>query len=98
MNSPAAVYQIEPAALALLRRFDTNEWHDNLTAYLAKRQTLAARYARERKQERDDEAEGETHLKSSCCSRCLSESRDHAASPSPCETTRVLPRSHPGEP
>jgi BsuBI/PstI restriction endonuclease domain/BsuBI/PstI restriction endonuclease HTH domain len=50
VNSPAAVYQIEPAALTLLRSFDTRAWHDKLTAYLAERQTLAARYARERKQ------------------------------------------------
>jgi hypothetical protein len=50
VNSPAAVYQIEPAALALLRSFDTPAWHDNLTAYLAGRQTLAAQYAHERKQ------------------------------------------------
>ncbi len=50
VNSPAAVYQIEPSALALLRSFDTKAWHENLTAYLAKRQTLAARYAHERKQ------------------------------------------------
>ena len=50
VNSPAAVYQIEPSALALLRSFDTKAWHENLTAYLAKRQTLAARYALERKQ------------------------------------------------
>ncbi len=50
VNSPAAVYQIEPEALALLRTFHTPKWHDNLTAYLAKRQTLAARYANERKQ------------------------------------------------
>jgi hypothetical protein len=50
VNSPAAVYQIEPAALALLSSFDTSAWHGNLTAYLAKSQTLAARYANERKQ------------------------------------------------
>ncbi len=50
VNSPAAAYQIEPAALTLLRSFDTRAWHKNLTAYLAERQTLAARYARERKQ------------------------------------------------
>ena len=35
VNSPKAVYQIEPAALALLRSFGTPEWHDNLTTYLA---------------------------------------------------------------
>jgi hypothetical protein len=50
VNSPAAVYQIEPSALTLLRSFDTKAWDVNLTAYLAKRQTLATRYARERKQ------------------------------------------------
>jgi hypothetical protein len=50
VNSPAAVYQIEPSALKLLRSFDAKEWHDNLTTYLAKQQTLAARYAKERKQ------------------------------------------------
>ena len=40
VNSPAAVYQIEPEALALLRTFDTPPWHAELTSYLAKRQTL----------------------------------------------------------
>jgi len=50
VNSPSAVYQIEPSALALLRSFTTKAWHNKLTAYLADRQTLAARYARERKQ------------------------------------------------
>lgn len=50
VNSPAAVYQIGPAALALLQSFDTPEWHDKLAAYLAGRQTLAAQYAHERKQ------------------------------------------------
>jgi len=49
-NSPSAVYQIEPSALKLLRTFDTDDWHENLTAYLAQRQTLTAQYARERKQ------------------------------------------------
>lgn len=52
VNSPNAVYQIEPAALALLRTFGTMAWHDKLTAYLAERETLAAYYARERKQAR----------------------------------------------
>jgi hypothetical protein len=50
VNSPAAVYQIEPSALELLKSFDTKKWHENLSAYLAKSQTLAARYAQERKQ------------------------------------------------
>jgi len=52
VNSPKAVYQIEPAALALLRSFDSPAWHDNLTTYLAERETLAARYAKEREQNR----------------------------------------------
>lgn len=52
VNSPKAVYQIEPAALALLRTFGTAQWHDNLTAYLAERATLVARYAKEREQNR----------------------------------------------
>lgn len=52
VNSPKAVYQIEPAALALLRTFGTPAWHDHLTAYLTERETLAARYARERHQNR----------------------------------------------
>jgi len=42
VNSPKAVYQIEPAALALLRTFGTPAWHDSLTAYLAERETLVA--------------------------------------------------------
>jgi hypothetical protein len=50
VNSPAAVYQIAPAPLTLLRTFDTQAWHGKLTAYLAGRQTLAASYAKERKQ------------------------------------------------
>lgn len=52
VNSPKAVYQIEPATLALLRTFGTPAWHDNLTTYLAERETLTARYARERRQNR----------------------------------------------
>ncbi len=50
VNSPAAVYQIEPSALKLIRTFGTAAWHQNLAAYLARRQTLAALYAKERKQ------------------------------------------------
>lgn len=52
VNSPKAVYQIEPATLALLRTFGTPAWHDNLTTYLAERETLTTRYARERRQNR----------------------------------------------
>jgi hypothetical protein len=50
VNSPKAVYQVEPAALALLRTFGTPAWHDGLTAYLAERETLIARYAMAREQ------------------------------------------------
>lgn len=52
VNSPKAVYQIEPAALSLLRGYGTDAWHDNLTAYLAQRETLVARYAAAREQNR----------------------------------------------
>ncbi len=52
VNSPKAVYQIEPLVLALFRSFGTPAWHDNLMDYLAQRETLAARYAHERKQNR----------------------------------------------
>lgn len=52
VNSPKAVYQIEPAALKLLRSFGTRQWHDNLTAYLAERETLIAKYAKAREQNR----------------------------------------------
>lgn len=52
VNSPKAVYQIEPATLKLLRSFGTRQWHDNLAAYLAERETLVARYAKARAQNR----------------------------------------------
>lgn len=52
VNSPKAAYQIEPATLALLRSFGTKQWHSNLVNYLAMRQTLVARYAKERQQSR----------------------------------------------
>lgn len=53
VNSPKAVYQIEPSMLALLRTFGTQQWHNNLAAYLAERETLVARYAKEREQNRN---------------------------------------------
>lgn len=52
VNSPRAVYQIEPATLALLRTFHTPAWHNALKSYLANRETLIARYAKEREQNR----------------------------------------------
>lgn len=48
VNSPKAVYQIEPAALTLLRTFGTASWSSNKKAYLKNMQTLAARYAKAR--------------------------------------------------
>ena len=52
VNSPKAVYQIESSTLALLRTFGSNTWHEALTAYLSERETLIARYANEREQNR----------------------------------------------
>jgi hypothetical protein len=48
VNSPHAVYQIAPEALALLRTFGEKSWDDNRVTYLSKRQTLTERYARRR--------------------------------------------------
>jgi hypothetical protein len=48
VNSPKAVYQIEVDTLTLLRSFGTAAWHKNLEKYLKTRQTLTARYAKER--------------------------------------------------
>ena len=50
VNSPKAVYQIEPTTLALLRSYRSAGWSANLTDYLAERETLVSRYAKERKQ------------------------------------------------
>lgn len=52
VNSPKAAYQIEPTALRLLRTFGTPVWHDNLTDYLVEHETLVARYAKAREQNR----------------------------------------------
>lgn len=52
VNSPKAVYQIEPAALGLLRTYGTPVWLEQLAAYRVQRPTLAERYAREREQNR----------------------------------------------
>ena len=52
VNSPKAVYQVEPATLTLLHTFGTSGWHEGLTSYLAGRETLVARYAMEREQNR----------------------------------------------
>ncbi len=52
VNSPKAVYQIEPSTLSLLRSFGTKSWHGKLADYLAGRESLSARYAKARKQNR----------------------------------------------
>ena len=48
VNSPDFVYQIEPAALELLRAYRTASWKKHLAAYLASIETLRSRYAQER--------------------------------------------------
>ena len=48
VNSPKAVYQIEPAALTLIRKFGTDDWERSLAEYLATRDTLVKKYAQER--------------------------------------------------
>ncbi|HZU36011.1 MAG TPA: BsuBI/PstI family type II restriction endonuclease [Gemmataceae bacterium] len=48
-NSGKTVYQIEAGALELLRTFGTKAWEKNVRAYLTSIETLAKRYARERK-------------------------------------------------
>lgn len=50
VNSPKAVYQIEPEALALLKKFGTSAWEEMLEEYLSTRETLASRYALQREQ------------------------------------------------
>ncbi len=52
VNSPKAVYQIEPHTLDLLRSFNNSAWRDNLVDYLSQRETLAEKYANEREQNR----------------------------------------------
>ena len=48
VNSPKAVYQIEPEALRIIRLFGTANWDIELKAYLSTRSTLAKKYAQER--------------------------------------------------
>lgn len=48
VNSPNAVYQIEPAALELLQTFGTKEWDSRLNEYLRVLPSLAEKYARQR--------------------------------------------------
>ncbi|MFA5203394.1 MAG: BsuBI/PstI family type II restriction endonuclease [Lentisphaeria bacterium] len=48
-NSPYAVYQIAPTALALLKTYDTPAWDATLARYLAGHKPLAAQYAQARR-------------------------------------------------
>jgi len=50
VNSPKAVYQIAPDALPLMQSFGSDRWEAKLGAYLKQRGTLAARYAKARRQ------------------------------------------------
>ena len=51
VNSPAAVYQIEPATLAVIKLFGKRNWKGQLEKYLAERETLNERYAKHREQQ-----------------------------------------------
>jgi hypothetical protein len=52
VNSPAAVYQLAPEALALLHAHGTAAWGETLRRYLLEKGSLAERYAREREMQR----------------------------------------------
>ncbi len=52
VNSPKAVYQIAPEALALLRTYGLKAWKKNLSDYLDEHKGLAAKYAQEREARR----------------------------------------------
>lgn len=47
-NSGNTVYQIEPAALAMLRKFGTAQWPSTLNTYLASREAIKNEIARKR--------------------------------------------------
>lgn len=51
VNSPAAVYQIEPETLELIKTFGSKTWKVKLTEYLSERETLKDRYAKHRSQQ-----------------------------------------------
>lgn len=48
VNSPHAVYQVEPELLSVLKSYGTAEYKGKLKAYFEIRQTLAEQYAKER--------------------------------------------------
>ena len=47
-NSPKAVYQISPAAVAVIKSYGTQEWVGNLAGFKSVASTLSAQYAKER--------------------------------------------------
>ena len=51
-NSPAFCYQIEPAAAAVLRKFNSGEWEPAVKEYIKKSGTLAQEYAQAREMHR----------------------------------------------
>lgn len=48
VNSPKAVYQIEPTLLDIVRTFGTDSYEDKLALFLSGQQSLTARYAKAR--------------------------------------------------
>ena len=52
VNSPKAVYQIEPHFLAALKTYGTDAWAQEIEDFLKRQQTLVERYAKEREQNR----------------------------------------------
>ena len=52
VNSPHTVYRVTPEVLNLLRGYEADDWHMNLTDYLARSRALASEYSRERAQHR----------------------------------------------
>jgi hypothetical protein len=52
VNSPDAVYQVEPGLLEVIRCFGTDRWRASLREWLITAGTLQARYARDRDMER----------------------------------------------
>lgn len=52
INSGKTVYQIETAALAVLRAFGSDEWEEKLQTYLATVETLQEKYAQSRRMNR----------------------------------------------
>ena len=52
VNSPKAVYQVDPTTLELVRSFGTPEWHAKLQQFSTTIQSLRRTYAQEREQQR----------------------------------------------